>query len=67
MLSTIARALIDPGFSASFVHEQPPQHGIGSIVVKMLVWKELQELLRIHEVPFGSRCFELKMMQAKLR
>ena len=24
--STIARALIDPGSSASFVHEQPAQH-----------------------------------------
>ena len=61
--STIARALIDPESSTSFVHERIVQ--LLHCRVKMLWLKELEEPLRLHEGPNGSESLALTMMQRK--
>ena len=46
--NTIARALIDPGSSASFIHERLAQHLRQLVVRKMQEWKELLEPVHLH-------------------
>ena len=64
--STIARALIDPGSSASFVMSDLHSIYVYCVVIKMLVWKEVQEPLHLHEDLYSSECLTLRMVQRKL-
>ena len=64
--STIVRALIDPGSSASFVHERLAQHLCLPRSKKNARVESVAGTIHLHKVPYGSRCLALRNMQRKL-